>query len=134
MLRASQMKSPSHKSPGKLSIVSPGSPTGKLIRTRKQNQELQDELQQLREAFEDIDDRNQALLGEKEQVSRRLQNVQEQLNQETEGFFEQSAYAKSAAMQLQEEQQKVIKLKRAVDSMELDVNFQFRDRALVSMC
>jgi chromosome segregation ATPase len=117
MLRASQMEPTSARQ----SIVSPGSPTGKLLRTRKQNEALQAELHRLQDAFEDIDDRNQALIKEKEDVSQRLSEVQEKLHQETEGYFEQSAYAKSMAQQLQEEQQKVLRLRRAVDNMELDV-------------
>ena len=120
-LRASQFESRSAKSPGRLSVVSPGSPTGKLVRTRQQNEALQAELRRLQDAFEDIDDRNQALVEEKEQVSQRLSEVQEKLHQETEGYFEKSAYAKSVAQQLQEEQHKVLKLRRAVDNMELDV-------------
>jgi len=117
MLRASQMEPTSARQ----SIVSPGSPTGKLVRTRKHNEALQAELHRLQDAFEDIDDRNQALMKEKEDVSQRLSEVQEKLHQETEGYFEQSAYAKSMALQLQEEQQKVLRLRRAVDNMELDV-------------
>ena len=54
------------------------------------------------------------MVEEKEQVSQRLSEVQEKLHQETEGYFEKSAYAKSVAQQLQEEQHKVLKLRRAV--------------------
>ena len=51
--------------------------------------------------------------------------VQQKLHRETEDYFEQSAYAKSLTQQLSEEQQKVLKLKRAVDLMELDVSWRF---------
>ena len=51
--------------------------------------------------------------------------VQQKLHRETEDYFEQSAYAKSLTQQLSEEQQKVLKLKRAVDLMELDVSCRF---------
>jgi chromosome segregation ATPase len=109
------------RSPNVLNILSPGSPTGKLMRTRRENEKLQADIQNLRDTFEDINDRNHALLEEKDQVARRLDEVQQKLHRETDGYFEQSAYTKSVTHQLQEEQQKVLKLKRAVDLMEIDV-------------
>jgi hypothetical protein len=83
------------------SASSPGSPTGKLVRSRKHNEVLQAEIHHLRDAFEDIDGRNQALREEKEQVVRRLEEVQTKLHRETEGLYQQSAYSKSLTQQLQ---------------------------------
>ena len=98
-LRASQMA----KSPGSHlgSTSSPGSPTGKLVRSRQQNEHLKAEIHTLREAFEDIDGRNQALREEKQEVARRLDDVQSRLHRETEGLFQQSAHSKSLTQQLQ---------------------------------
>ena len=100
----------------------PVSPTGELMRTLKENKGLQNELHNLKEAFHDINKRNMKLHEEKESMSRRLDEVQSKLHLETEGFNEKSAYAESVAQQLKEEQQKVLKLKRAVDMMERDVS------------
>ena len=98
-LRASQIA----KSPGSHlgSTSSPGSPTGKLVRSRQQNEHLKAEIHTLREAFEDIDGRNQALREEKQEVVRRLDDVQSRLHRETEGLFQQSAHSKSLTQQLQ---------------------------------
>lgn len=97
-LRASQMD----KSPRSLeSTTSPGSPTGKLVRSRQQNEVLRAEIHTLREAFEDIDGRNRALREEKDLVVRRLDEVQNRLHRETEGLFQQSAHSQSLTQQLQ---------------------------------
>jgi len=71
------------------------------VRSRKHNEVLQAEIHHLRDAFEDIDGRNQALREEKEQVVRRLEEVQTKLHRETEGLYQQSAYSKSLTQQLQ---------------------------------